>query len=379
MMEIVERDWCCGCGACKAICPRTAICIQKDTEGFYYPVIDSNKCIECGLCKKVCGVVNFEKVKNHPILVCGAKNKDDSIRMDSSSGGSFSAFAELVLKQNGIVYGAASVDNVIRHIRIDSNQDIYLLRGSKYVQSDIGSSFEDVISDLKAGKKVLFSGTPCQCAGLKNLLDVKKVDCTNLILIDFVCHGVCSPRVFADYIQYCNERYESPISEHKFRDKIKGWGKHTESNILQNGTKDSDSFISQMFKSVFYSSLALRPSCYNCKFTTTQRVGDITMADFWGLKRNKPDQYDETGVSLLLINTEQGKTIVKNASSLHFFDASLQDTDQPMLEHPTEKPSSRPAFWEVYMRGFDKAMIKYFHAGKIRRFFTERIKKILKR
>lgn len=119
-MEIVEKDWCCGCGACKEICPRTAICIQKDSEGFYYPVIESNKCIECGLCKKVCGVVNFDKIKNHPIQVLGAKNKNDSIRMNSSSGGSFSAFAELVLKLNGIVYGAASVDNVIRHIRVDS-------------------------------------------------------------------------------------------------------------------------------------------------------------------------------------------------------------------------------------------------------------------
>ena len=253
------------------------------------------------------------------------------------------------------------------------------MRGSKYVQSNIESVFSNIEAELKAGQQVLFSGTPCQCAAVKSYLSGKHINSDGLILIDIVCHGVCSPLVFKDYIEFCNSRSGSDVIEHIFRSKVNGWRNHTEENILANGEIDYKSFDSQLFKSFFHSHYTLRESCFHCPFATPQRVADITMADFWGLQQSIPTEYSPDGVSFLLANSDKGRMLIKSAESkMRVFSAQIDDTEQPQLHQPSKKPENVQRFWHEYEKGFKYVAVKYFHAGKIRRFLTDTIKKIIK-
>lgn len=379
-MEILSYDKCCGCGSCVSICPTKAINLKQDKEGFSYPEINSEKCIQCGLCRKSCGVLNKNKLEFSQGSAYGAVNRNDSVRYNSTSGGAFSALAENVLSDGGVIYGAASVENVIKHIRVDNFEDISGLRGSKYVQSELESVFDFIDKDLKSRKRVIFTGTPCQCAGIKAYLRSKKINIDELILVDFVCHGVCSPKIYKEYIEYCNVRYTSNILEHKFRCKKNGWKKHTEANILENGSVDTESFHSQLFKSFFHSHFVHRPSCFNCEFSSIKRVSDITMADFWGIEKSIPNRFDSKGVSFLLANSIKGKELIESSRELETFQANLSDTDNPCLYSPAKSPANRKEFWEIYeKKGFTGVANKFFHAGKIRRFITDCIKKIIGR
>ncbi len=373
-------DACCGCGACQAVCPKDAIHFSKNKEGFLCPVIAPNKCVDCSLCVKVCAVEKSEALKKKPLSCYGAVNKDPEVLNKSTSGGVFSAVAYSVLDERGVIYGAASVENIIKHIRITERSKLQLLRGSKYVQSDFTGAFSQIKEDLQAGIMVMVVGTPCQCAGLKKCLDLKRIDYSKLLLVDFICHGVVSPGVFRDYITYASHKAKKKIAEHRFREKCSGWRSHTEANYFEDGTCDYTSFTSQLFKSCFHSHLINRSSCYECRFASEARVSDITIADFWGVQKSHPEFMNTQGTSAVLVNTELGKRYFAKASTyLNTCSINITDMDQPQLDHPIKVPDQRQAFWKDYEKGFKYVAVKYFHAGKIRRFLVGAVKAVLKK
>lgn len=311
MIEIRTKEDCCGCYACYNICPKECITMETDNEGFWYPNIDKDKCINCNLCKKVCPIINkpnsflYEK-KSYAVF-----NKNEKIRLESSSGGIFSLLAEYVINNYGSVYGAVfDEDFNVKHIKITSLQDIELLRGSKYVQSRINDIFKSIKFDLKNNKMVLFTGTPCQVAGLQSFLQKKY---NNLILIDIVCHGVPSPLVWQQYIDELKQNYKQDIKSIYFRDKSTGWKTYSVKFLF-----DKDEYKNIGFKDIymkgFLNDIYLRPSCYNCNFKGIERVSDITVADFWGIENILPKMDDDKGTSLVVIHSEKGKQLFDKLS-----------------------------------------------------------------
>ena len=372
MIESIATDQCCGCGACVAVCPSNAIMMKSNEHGFSYPGITQAKCINCGACKNVCVIRMASELKNKEGYALGAYNIDESVRYQSTSGGVFSALASSFVKNEGIVFGAVSINNTIVHVQANDYFGTIAMRGSKYVQSNIEDVFFKIKKLLINGNRVLFSGTPCQCAAVKSFCLIRKVPIVNLTLVDLVCHGVCSPKVYKDYIDYCSNRSHKNIEEHHFRDKILGWSKHTEANYFSDGEKDYKSYDSQLFKSIFYSHNAIREACFQCKFASKERVSDITLADFWGLKKNKPEYYDEKGVSFLLINSQKGEeSIRRSENQLYIFRADIEDTEQPQLHSPCARPNTVDKFWNIYERGFEYTVKKIYHAGKIRRLLSQ--------
>lgn len=316
MIEIKEKEDCCGCYACYNICPKECITMESDNEGFWYPNIDKNKCINCNLCEKVCPIINPVKRNDSKKIAYAGMNKDEQIRIKSSSGGIFSILAEYIIKNNGIVYGAGfDEDFNVKHIKITSLQDIELLRGSKYVQSRTNDIFKSIKFDLKNNKMVLFTGTPCQVAGLQSFLQ-KKYD--NLILMDIVCHGVPSPLVWQQYIDELKQNYKQDIKSIYFRDKSTGWKTYSVKFLF-----DKDEYKNFGFKDIymkgFLNDIYLRPSCYNCNFKGIERISDITVADFWGIENILPKIDDDKGTSLIVIHSEKGKQLFDELSETMIF------------------------------------------------------------
>lgn len=311
MIEIKTKEDCCGCYACYNICPKECITMESDSEGFWYPKIDKNKCIDCNLCEKVCPIINKFNGSLYEEKSYAVFNKNEKIRLESSSGGIFSILAEYVINNHGSVYGAAfDEDFNVKHIKITSLQDIELLRGSKYVQSRTNDIFKSIKFDLKNNKMVLFTGTPCQVAGLQSFLQ-KKYD--NLILMDIVCHGVPSPLVWQQYIDELKQNYKQDIKSIYFRDKSTGWKTYSVKFLF-----DKDEYKNFGFKDIymkgFLNDIYLRPSCYNCNFKGIERVSDITVADFWGIEKVLPKMDDDKGTSLIVIHSEKGKQLFDELS-----------------------------------------------------------------
>lgn len=290
-----ERNNCCGCSACQQICPHDCILMKADGEGFLYPKVDESRCVDCGLCSSVCAWIEDSKNDkgNGSPEVYAAKHKDDEVRRRSTSGGLFSAFAYYVLKQGGIVYGASfsSGTQSVCHIGVTDVSDLDRLRGSKYVQSCQGNVFREIRNHLKAGKFVLYTGTPCQCEGLRRFL---RKDYDNLFIIDILCHSVPSPRVFGDILQ----RLEGKFERISFRDKSHGWRNSYQFKLFRS----DETLLNDTYLTMFFKGLINRPSCYHCKFTNTERSGDITIGDYWNIKSVNLDFEDFLGVSCLLIN-----------------------------------------------------------------------------
>ena len=302
---------CSGCTACFAICPKDAITMQADLEGFKYPVIDKNKCIDCGLCynvcplDKMCGYLEGDKTS----FACSAK--DENFAKQSSSGGVFAILANMYIKEQAVIYGAAFDDDWnVCHIRADKKDELKRLYTSKYVQSDMGTTFRDVKFDLDNGKKVLFAGTPCQVAGLRSYL---QKDYLNLLTVDFICHGVPSPLVWQQYVDTLKKKLNSKITEISFRDKKDGWKSFNFKLITANGDVFYEKHGDNTYMKGFLKDLYLRPSCYDCKFKTLQRASDITLADFWGIEKIIPEINVEKGVSLCWASSEKGDTILDKA------------------------------------------------------------------
>lgn len=311
MIKIKAKEDCCGCYACYNICPKECITMESDNEGFWYPKIDKDKCINCNLCEKVCPIINKPNSSLYEKKSYAVFNKNEKIRLESSSGGIFSLLAEYVINNHGNVYGAVfDEDFNVKHVKINILQDINLLRGSKYVQSRINDIFKSIKFDLKNNKIVLFTGTPCQIAGLQSFLQ-KKYD--NLILMDIVCHGVPSPLVWQQYINELKQNYKQNIKSIYFRDKSTGWKTYSVKFLF-----DKDEYKNFGFKDIymkgFLNDIYLRPSCYNCKFKGIERVSDITVADFWGIGNILPKMDDDKGTSLIVIHSEKGKQLFDELS-----------------------------------------------------------------
>ena len=316
MIEIRTKEDCCGCYACYNICPKECITMESDNEGFWYPKIDKNKCIDCNLCEKVCPIINKFNSSLYEEKSYAVFNKNEKIRLESSSGGFFSLLVEYVINNHGNVYGAVFDEKFnVKHIKITSFQYIELLRGSKYVQSKINNIFKSVKFDLKNDKMVLFTGTPCQIAGLQSFLQ-KKYD--NLILMDIVCHGVPSPLVWQRYIDELKQKYKQDIKSIYFRDKSTGWKTYSVKFLF-----DKDEYKNFGFKDIymkgFLNDIYLRPSCYNCNFKGIERISDITVADFWGIEKILPELDDDKGTSLVVIHSEKGKQLFDKLSEKMIF------------------------------------------------------------
>lgn len=311
MIEIKAKKDCCGCYACYNICPKECITMESDNEGFWYPKIDKDKCINCNLCEKVCPIINKPNNSLYQEKSYAVFNKNEKIRLESSSGGIFSLLAEYVINNHGSVYGAVfDEDFNVKHIKIISLQDIELLRGSKYVQSKMEDVFKFIKNDLKNNKLVLFTGTPCQIVGLQSFLQ-KKYD--NLILMDIVCHGVPSPLVWQKYINELKEYYKQDIQQICFRDKSTGWKTYS-IKFLFNKDMYKDFGFKNIYMKGFLNDIYLRPSCYNCNFKGIKRISDITIADFWGIENILPEIDDDKGTSLIVIHSEKGKQLFDRLS-----------------------------------------------------------------
>lgn len=302
MIKIARKEECTGCHGCYNVCPKKCIDMNFDEEGFLYPSVDSDKCLECGLCEKVCPIIHIVEVENDPIAI-GCYNKDEKIRMESSSGGIFTLISELVIQSGGVVFGAEFDENYnVRHSYVDNMEDLQKFRGSKYVQSTIGNSYYDVKKFLEQGRQVLFSGTPCQIAGLKRYL---RKDYDNLICQDIVCHGVPSTYVWEHYKKFiANGRRISGV---KFRDKSTGWKTYSLQIDFDDGSSYNDIGNENSYIKGFVKDFYLRPSCYECKYKTLHRESDITLADFWGIEANEPELDDNKGTSLIFINSDKGR------------------------------------------------------------------------
>ncbi|MEG1619752.1 MAG: Coenzyme F420 hydrogenase/dehydrogenase, beta subunit C-terminal domain [Eubacterium sp.] len=378
----MKKENCCGCTACENICPHQAISMKADTEGFLYPNINTEKCTECQLCISVCPLKNKSKnLDNLKIAaVYAVKHKDLDIRMTSSSGGAFTAISDFILENNGIVFGAAFNEEFeVVHQRASSKKERENLKGSKYVQSNLIDIFKEIEDTLKSNQYTLFTGTPCQTAGL-NMYLVKK-NITNfdkLFLCDLVCHGTPSPLMWKEHIELLERKEKSRIVEYHCRSKVEGWHAHNELCVYENGKKDYRSLLSQKHKNLFYSHNILRPSCYDCQYTNIKRPSDITIGDYWGIEKCIPDFDDNKGISLVLINTYKGQKLFENLKThVHYRKSNFQDCMQPQLEHPVIKSPKRDIFWKDYYEyGYEHILRKYIDYG-VKGNFKIFVKKIL--
>lgn len=302
-----EPSLCTGCTACYNACPTSAIEMKENAEGFLYPKVDYNKCIKCGKCILICPTINHKLSDNdESVDVYVAYNTDEKIRERSSSGGVFTLIAENILNDEGIVYGAAFDDqwNVV-HRRVDNINDLDLLRGSKYVQSNLCDTYSRCLYDLKNGKKVLFCGTPCQIAGLIRFLGKSY---KNLFTVDIICHGVPSPLVWR---KYTSEKFGiNCIKSINFRCKTNGWSNYSVKIEHRNKLNYEIKANEDIFMRGFLDNLYLRESCHNCRFKSVVRISDITLADAWGVEKFKPELYCSTGTSMVLIQSERGKQLL---------------------------------------------------------------------
>ena len=358
-IEKIDKKQCYGCRACEQICPNECISMIENEEGFLFPRIDNKACNECGLCEKACPAVeeNILKIFHEPAVnVYAAWNNNLQERMNSSSGGVFPILAKTVLNNGGTVYGCAWKENSLEahQIRITSVNDIPKLQGSKYVQSSTDDTFIKVKQDLQTRREVLYTGTPCQIAGLRLFLG-KEYD--NLTTVDLICHGTPSPKLLSEYVKYIEEKY-GKITDLKFRDKKKSGYSAYLSFITAEKQKITELIGLSPFMVGFYKAFYNRESCYQCKFTAKKRVSDITIADFWGFSLFHPGWKEEEkyGVSCILSNTSKGDftiTLIDNDLTLVNSTLSNCSAKQPSLSNPNPRPNYRDiVFKDLNGKGF---------------------------
>lgn len=382
MQEIIEKQKCTGCHACYSICPKRCIEMIYDDEGFLNPRINEENCIGCEACVRVCPLKQVRQ-PNPKGRAYACINNDENVRLKSSSGGVFSLLATEVINSGGVVFGAAFDDNFnVHHIDIDSISKLDLLRGSKYVQSRIGSSYAKAKEYLDEGRMVLFSGTPCQIGGLKSFLG-KMYD--NLILQDIVCHGVPSPLMWQKYIKYRENEAMSMTKKVFFRYKQYGWKMYSVMFEFANGTEYQQIVSKDLFMQGFLKDLYLRQSCYNCNFKSLRRESDLTLADFWGVDRIAPDMFDDKGTSLVFVNSAKGQGLLDKISrkaTLKYVDidvavkhnlSACQSCRMPIKRHKVMKEISKADFYNIYIQfireGFIERCFKKLRkcAGKLKK------------
>lgn len=374
MIVLKDKINCCGCSACAQRCPQQCITMKKDERGFLYPEIDTESCIRCGLCEVVCPCLNQSEAKE-PISIEAAINPDYSVRLQSSSGGVFSMLAESVLNNGGVVFGARF--NKDWEVVIDfteSLEGLVAFRGSKYLQAKVEDSFLKAESFLQAGRKVLFSGTPCQISGLRLFL---QKEYENLLKVAIACHSVPSPLVWKEYLDGLKL---NDISEVQFRDKRISWEQYG----LRIGYDKGKEFFQQYginpFMQLFLHGIITRPSCFNCPAKEGKSGADIIVGDCWGVSHIIPDYpNDHQGTSFVICQTKKGSEAVGKAEvkGLHLQYEQVVKHNGGLTTR-SSIPAERVSFWEEFVASDNKSQVIDSYSKLYLPSFKDKIKKYLK-
>ena len=382
MINKVSKD-CTACSACINICPRKCIKFQNNEEGFNYPIIDKNKCIKCNLCEKVCPVINDEKTISKT-RAYAVKNRNEEIRLKSTSGGFFSLLANYVLEKGGYVAGAAYDDNfVVRHIIINNMSELYKLRGAKYSQSELGNTFFNIRKLLDEDKLVLFSGTPCQCIGLKRYL---KKDYSNLITTDLICHGVPSPQVWQYYIDYRSNKENEGVRPIKInmRCKDSGWSDYNYSTefVYENGKRTLILNSQDLFMKAFVGNICLRTSCSNCKAKGIERITDFTLGDYWGIWNQYPDFDDDKGINVVFVHSKKGDDLLNLLENkVQMFEVDQNEAYQENMSFviSSKECINRERFFsDLTIDNFKETVEINFSKDRLKKSFIQRIMNIIR-
>ena len=387
MPELASKSQCTGCTACVSICPCHCIQMQKDDAGFQFPeMIEQSACIGCGACERLCPVMSNKEFNSDLSAVAyAAFSKNDLLRMGSSSGGIFSELADVVLQSGGLICGAEyDVEGAVKHICVDNKMELWKLRGAKYSQSILGDSFQILKKQLDSGRKVLFSGTPCQVAGLKSFL---KRDYDNLICVDFVCHGVPSPMVWEKYIKYRAQNDNSGVaaSHINLRNKESGWSKYSYS--VEFAYSDNNRYLCENgadpFIRFFVGDYILREACSDCHFKGYSRVSDITLGDFWGIWDVCPEMDDNKGTSLVLLHSQKGKQLFQAVSDrMEVQEVSLEQASKmnpSMLKSSVHRPERMDVLKTIEKDGVQAALHFLPPNSNVRTPFFVKVKRDISR
>ena len=382
-----DENNCCGCGACMNICPKQAISMYPDEYGFIYPQIDENSCMNCGLCKNVCGYqseIIVPQINDTYVAVA----EDENILANSASGGIFASLANEVITRDGVVFGCSlELENkklAPKHIMIDDYKDIIKLQGSKYVQSFIGNTYSQVKKELKTKRLVLFCGTPCQVDGLKHFLQMKEYN--NLITVDLICHGVPNAKMFQDYIGVLENKLNGRVIDFKFRDKSNGWGLNAKATYLKDNKKKNKCFScsKSSYYDLFLKSAIYRENCYSCIYANANRVGDLTIGDFWGVESEHPQYKNKIdsckGVSCVIVNNSQGSKMLKEMCvNIKLLPSKFEKVarENTQLNHPSPKSEKREIVLDIYKHGGYAAVEKWYRKHQGMKYYVNIVKTLL--
>lgn len=383
-----SEEKCCGCGSCANACPKNAIEMTENDCGFLYPKINKNLCVDCNMCVKSCAFQNIQE-KNTPLSVFATVRKDTKKLKASASGGMFAVIAEKFIMDGGVVFGCAmeNDNDIFRpvHIKAETMHDLLRLQGSKYVQSNTGKTFREAKKCLTDGKKVLFCGTPCQVAGLKGYL---KKDYENLFIIDLICHGVPSAKMFQDYITYTEKKRNIKITKFRFRAKTGKTGLLGEIKYTDKKGNQKKEIITpkvSSYYSYFLDADIYRKSCYSCPYACKNRAGDITAGDFWGFAKKYSD-YDkekfvpEHGISALIVNTQKGMDFLKVIEpEIYTYKSDYESVAErnPQLVRPSYKGKNYDKIMNAYRLSGYKGVEKLFAPRLLKYKAKQSIKKII--
>ena len=385
MIKIKDKALCCGCGACEQCCPRHCITLLTDEEGFAYPAVNHEKCVDCHLCERVCPVLNADRlIKNDPakIETYVAYCNDEDLRLKSSSGGLFTVLAEKIIEEGGVVFGAAFDENfLVHHIKAEKIEELFLLRGSKYLQSRTEDCYCEARSELKKGRKVLYTGTACQIAGLYAYLDNEY---ENLLTVDVLCHGVPSPKVWRRYLDEQESAYGAAVRRTFFRSKNCGWKTYALSLEFSNDKAYECVLSKDTFMQMFLRNICLRPSCYICKFKGDYINSDITIGDAWGIQAHSPEMDDDKGTSVIVVHSSKGAAIFQSVISklrCKKSEPSAALAGNPSYYQSVSEHAKRKKFFYLFEKGAPTSeLVKLTKPSYFRIFFSKGkcvIKKIL--
>lgn len=382
MIKITDKSKCTGCHACTTICPKSCISMCIDEEGFWYPLVEEANCVNCGACVRACPILTplDDKKTDEDVTAYAVIHKDAFIREKSSSGGVFTAIATYVIMHGGVVFGAAFDDHFqVVHRYVETVEDLKELRGSKYVQSEIGDSYRLAESFLKHGRQVLFSGTPCQIEGLFAYLGENY---ENLLTQDIICHGVPSPMVWEQYKQWQTAKAGAEINSIFFRDKKKGWKRYSMMIKYVNNKEYVMPLNKDPFLQAFIKNLCLRPSCYDCSFKKMYRLSDFTLADFWGIENVLPHCMDDGGVSLVLVNSPKAQNIfsqIKDFMVVEKVDMGLAVKHNSAFTHSVPMEAKRASFIQAVKTEDFKKVKKRFLKPSLLQTIIRMCKRLIRR
>ncbi len=344
-VSAIENNKCFGCGSCFQSCPKSAIVMMADSEGFYFPYINKKKCVDCSICIKKCPSFSLAEKRNFEQKTFAVLYKNEKVCSKSASGGAFASFAMQTLDEGGVVFGCAYNKNLTAiQTGIDNKDELVKLQGSKYVSSNTEKTFIETKKNLISGRKVLYSGRPCQIAGLRKFLGK---DYDNLLTVDLVCHGVPSELFFKKYIEWLGKKTGGKIIYYGFRDKdVGGWtcgGKFKTKTKTKTKTKILEASCDPYYAS-FLRGETYRLSCYECPFAKTERVGDISICDFWGVEKFYPEMNTSKGLSGIIVNSEKGESFFEKCrDSFEIMEIKIDELkwQNTNLNYPTPMPEKR--------------------------------------